>query len=64
MSNVIPLFKGLPITEERAIDALKEFDEEILTIFYLHSNDLVQKILIEEICRLKGFVLPTETEVA
>jgi hypothetical protein len=54
---LVPIIKGLPIAETDVISALKEFDSEILNIVYNASNDIIQKMLIEEICRLKGFIL-------
>lgn len=56
-NNVYPLKAGLEIADAEFIEALKEFDEEILNIVYSGSNDLIQKMIVSELCRVKGFTL-------
>lgn len=58
MAEVKTLFKGTPVMTTSSLNKLREMKEEDLVTLYIHTNDTVQMILIEEICKLKGYTLP------
>jgi hypothetical protein len=61
------LRKGIPMLSSESLIKLDETlktnsanTEELLVALYYHTHDPVQMILIEEICRIRGFVLEVE----
>ena len=55
-----PIKKGLKILDEMSLEKIRTLSEEILVKLYYHSNDPIQKILIEELCKIKGYQLVIE----
>ena len=57
---LVPLKPGMKIIGEGALAKIRECDETLLVKLYYHTNDPVQRVLIETICNLKGYKLVVE----
>lgn len=55
---IVPIKKGMPVVTVNSLEKIRTLDPEYLRKLYNHTNDPVQKVLIEEIYKLKGYADP------
>ena len=59
-----PIKKGLPIITEDALKVIRKGDSSSLVMLYKHTNDPVQKALLELIFETRGISVEEDKVVA